>query len=104
MRHTTLRVSVLFAALMTVLPLRAAPLVLQAEDLGSLGGSPFTVRLGKIGRNGTLPGSTQKPGTPNRVPFAWTAANGFRVISNEPGIAVAANGVGQVTGVLQHES
>lgn len=96
MRHLAL------ALLVCPAILGAAPTAVQVVDLGSLGGSPFPVYVGAFGRNGTLAGSTRRPGIGD-VPFAWTAAGGFRVISEAPGVVHAANGKGQVVGLLQHE-
>jgi probable HAF family extracellular repeat protein len=100
MRHATIRFSVLTAVLVAVLPLRAAAPAVGPDDIGSLGGSPFAVHPGKVGRNGTVPINTMKPVS---VPAAWTAAGGVAVISNSRGVAAAANGVGQVVGTLEHE-
>jgi probable HAF family extracellular repeat protein len=102
MRHACIRVAVLAAGLFAVLPLRATPLAPGPVDLGTLGGSPFPVHVAQFngfGRKGTVVGSTTKVGT-GEVPFAWTSATGFRVITDQLGFGAGANNLGQVIGSL----
>src|SRR5579859_2205270 len=102
MRCFRLHLGVLAAILLAVLPLRADPLVPGPVDLGSLGGSPFPVHVAQFngfGRGGTVVGSTTQVGT-GEVPFAWTAAQGFRVIADQLGLATGANALGQAVGYL----
>lgn len=99
-----MRLQFAFALLIASTPLFAAPSAVQVQDLGSLGGCPFPVGVGAsgFGRNGTVVGRTHKLGVGD-VPFAWTSDSGIRVISDTPGFAAAANGIGQVAGTLQPE-
>lgn len=87
----------LFVSAMPLLGAAAPPI--QVKDLGDLGGVPYPVHVTGFGRNGTLVGVTHKVGVGD-VPFAWTTDGGFRVISEMPGIPMAANGLGHVVGTL----
>jgi probable HAF family extracellular repeat protein len=103
MRSATIRFCVLAITLLSVLPLGAATLVTGPEDLGNLGGSMFPCSVSGVGRNGTLAGGAERSSQVN-VPIVWTSATGIKVIGTEPGYASAANGVGQVVGILRPEN
>src|SRR6267378_5558189 len=89
-------VAVLVTAAM--LPLGAAtptpPPPNAPQDLGGLGGSPLSVHVIGVARNGTLAGGAQKPSSFN-VPFIWTAQNSLQVIGSQYGYAAAANNFAQ---------